>query len=581
MPIIPGNPFECTMPSNAGNPLSPGIFTANDLPADVWDPIEYTMPLSEEFPCFNDAVLANNMLMDTSSFSEGAAFSNGTIAASGMPFSVERGPMQTMSLQHETFHFNGAHAQAGISTKSQTQVVDNALQNSSVFIDESPWFHFDEEINSPAISRPDTNGSPPGSDPSIIQGSANGLDIPFSGLSSSPSQPDLFINPASANGHGIPSSDPTSSPSRWDISGIQGNIDGIGIPYSGPTSSPSGWAHSSIQENINGIDILHSGLTGSLSGSELSISPGSASGLDIPYSDSTGSSSKSDLSVIQRSGRRFGIPYSGLTSSPSGSDHFPVSRSANGIEIPYFGSASSSSSSDPSVDPRGITAKDANSAKKRQRSLVPFDRINRARQLPPLPVYEVKLSKKTPGQQRGLLWLTYDAKKKFDEDLAMLLARWGGVGLGHEGTCVLCPGDWSSAKPSSLQGVQTVAQLPLQTSARKLFQYSDHTTTFARAIVWFAEDTWPRYASELNNFLDCGYYKPKDASHRCHQEHCIVPNHLVYETSDVNADRNECCREAEKLRQERKDIPPYCTQHSPPCLLQVSQGCLLDLLLLI
>ncbi len=463
------------MPSNAGNPLSPGIFTANDLPADVWDPIEYTMPLSEEFPCFNDAVLANNMLMDTSSFSEGAAFSNDTITASGMPFSVERGPMQTMSLQHETFRFNGAYAQAGISTKSQTQVVDNALQNSSVFIDESPWFHFDEEINSPAISRPDTNGSPPGSDPSIIQGSANGLEIPFSGLSSSLSQPDLFINPASANDLGIPSSDPTSSPSGWDISGIQGNIDGIGIPYSGPTSSPSGWAHSSILENINGIDMLHSGLTGSPSGSELSISPGSASGLDIPYSDSTGSSSNSDLSVVQRSGHRFSITYSSLTSSPSGSDHFPVSRSANGIEIPYSGSASSSSSSNLSIDPQDIIAKDANLAKKRQRSLVSFDRINRARKLSPLPIYEIKLSKRTPSQQRGHLWLTYDAKKKFDKDLAMLLARWGGAGFGHEDTCVLCPRDWSSTKLLSLQGVQTIAQLLLQTLARKLLQYSNHT----------------------------------------------------------------------------------------------------------
>jgi hypothetical protein len=269
--------------------------------------------------------------------------------------------------------------------RPRSWITDNALQNSSVFIDESPWFHFDEEINSPAISRPDTNGSPPGSDPAIIQGSA--------------------------------------------------------------------------------------------------------SGLDIPYSDSIGSSSKSDLSVVQRSGHSFGIPYSGLTSSPSGSDHFPVSRSANGIGIPYSGSASSSSSSDPSVDPRSITPKNANSTKKRQRSLVPFDRINRARQLPPLAVYEVKQSKKTPGQQRGLLWLTYDAKKKFDEDLAMLLARWREVELGHEGTCVLCPEDWSSAKSSSLQDVQTVAQLLFQTSARKLFQYSDHTITFARAIVWFAEDT--------------------------------------------------------------------------------------------
>jgi hypothetical protein len=94
------------MPSNAGNPLSPGIFTANDLPADVWDPIEYTMPLNEEFPCFNDAVLANNMLMDTSSFSERAAFSNDTITASGMPFSVERGPMQTIDRLRSSIQYD-------------------------------------------------------------------------------------------------------------------------------------------------------------------------------------------------------------------------------------------------------------------------------------------------------------------------------------------------------------------------------------------------------------------------------------------------------------------------------------------
>jgi len=70
----------------------------------------------------------------------------------------------------------------------------------------------------------------------------------------------------------------------------------------------------------------------------------------------------------------------------------------------------------------------------------------------------------------------------------MLLAQWGEVELGHEDTCVLCSKNWSSTKFSSLQDVQTVAQLLSQTSAQKLFQYSNYTITFARVIVWFAKD---------------------------------------------------------------------------------------------
>jgi len=78
------------------------------------------------------------------------------------------------------------------------------------------------------------------------------------------------------------------------------------------------------------------------------------------------------------------------------------------------------------------------STKKRKRSIVPSDRINRARLLKTMSMYEVEQSKKKPGQQRALDWLSYLAKDRFGEEHVSLLAKWGGVKVGHKGTCILC-----------------------------------------------------------------------------------------------------------------------------------------------
>ena len=63
-----------------------------------------------------------------------------------------------------------------------------------------------------------------------------------------------------------------------------------------------------------------------------------------------------------------------------------------------------------------------------------------------MPSYTVKRSKKHPDQQQALDWLTACGKNKFDEKLAALLSQWG-VKETHQGTCVLCPQEWSSLEP--------------------------------------------------------------------------------------------------------------------------------------
>ena len=101
---------------------------------------------------------------------------------------------------------------------------------------------------------------------------------------------------------------------------------------------------------------------------------------------------------------------------------------------------------------------------------------------------------------------------------------------------------------------------------RLRFQNTDYCTTYARALAWFSK--WPRCGDELDNLVGSRKYKPMDASHTCHHEHCIV--HLVYESADVNDDRKSCCELAKQLRREKKEIPEHCDKHCPSCLLQVS-----------
>ena len=105
-----------------------------------------------------------------------------------------------------------------------------------------------------------------------------------------------------------------------------------------------------------------------------------------------------------------------------------------------------------------------------------------------VPTYRVKRSKKTPGQQRGLDWLSAAGKAHFDNTLEVLLAQWG-VKAGHRGTCVLLPEDWKALEPVELMAIFQNHELP-SGSGRAWYSYSDHATSLGRAAAWFG--SWPR-----------------------------------------------------------------------------------------
>ena len=204
--------------------------------------------------------------------------------------------------------------------------------------------------------------------------------------------------------------------------------------------------------------------------------------------------------------------------------------------------------------------------RKRKRSDV-RGRTTDARFKDEVPMYPVKRSKKYPNQQRGLGWLSGPGKEHFDSTHASILAQWG-VKADHWGTCVLLPEDWKALDPVDLMAMFQDYDPPGNKSSRAWYAYSDHATTLARAAAWYRG--WPRSGAQMDNFLGCGDYKPKDGSHLCHHEHCII--HLEYEAADINADRWNCCLEARFLRQDNREVPEECTKHKPPCLMQVSHS---------
>lgn len=195
-----------------------------------------------------------------------------------------------------------------------------------------------------------------------------------------------------------------------------------------------------------------------------------------------------------------------------------------------------------------------------------YDRIEKARVLDSLPTYDVPRSKKFGDQQKGLDWLSQHGKQKFDEFHRNLLAQWG-VKPGYESTCILCPEDWSGLEPTLLLRRFTTQKCPIKGNRRLTYAYSDHSTSFARAFVWFRNQSWPRSGIELDNFFGVGPFKPKDASHTCHHEYCLV--HLTFEAANINQDRKACYDYARFLRREGLPIPKHCDKHNEPCLLQV------------
>ncbi len=281
-----------------------------------------------------------------------------------------------------------------------------------------------------------------------------------------------------------------------------------------------------------------------------------------PYSDNI--SSDDDLSTIFE-----------RNSQASGESLFvPQEDDVRGVAIdralddqPYFTSSVRSSSSGSSRNEESADTEDRTS-RKRKRS-IPNDRILRAHLCQKMPNYEVKQSQRVPGQQKAIDWLSRKARQEFQQVFRAFVARWGGVEPTHQGTCVLCPEDWRSLTPTSLveNNILDPYRLPGRHSPRLMYQYSDHITTFTRAVAWFGGKC-PRSGIYLDNFLGCGPYKPMEASHLCHQEHCLL--HVVYEPADINQDRKSCAAEARFARQSGEAIQKSCSRHDPPCLLQVS-----------
>ena len=250
--------------------------------------------------------------------------------------------------------------------------------------------------------------------------------------------------------------------------------------------------------------------------------------------------------------------------NPSG----PPAPEESGIGLlPPTGERPSSAFDEPLEETSTSVIPQHDTSRKRKGSILAYDRIANSSRRDSMPSYAVKRSKKHPGQQQALDWLTACGKNKFDEKLAALLSQWG-VKETYQGTCVLCPQEWSSLEPIHIMDLFDAEKCPFAGSGRLTYQYSDHATSFVRAAVWFRDEHWPRKGVELDNFLGGGPFKPMDASHLCHHDACII--HTTYEPAHINQDRKNCSIEAQSLRQQGLSVAERCDKHNPPCLMQVS-----------
>ncbi|KAI0188352.1 hypothetical protein EV127DRAFT_513098 [Xylaria flabelliformis] len=191
--------------------------------------------------------------------------------------------------------------------------------------------------------------------------------------------------------------------------------------------------------------------------------------------------------------------------------------------------------------------------------------LGRARFRDVMPAYDAPSSRKYPGQQRGLQWLSRGGRDSMDAFVTRMMASWG-VRTTHSGTCIIWPQDWQALEPEMLAGLLTFENAPLIDSDRSMYAHDDHITTTARAIAWFAR--WPRTGIQLDNFLEVGPYQRNDGSHRCHNPLCINPSHLVLESTGYNIGRQVCQKQASFLRGQGREVPPECHLHDPPCLMQ-------------
>ncbi|KAL9042670.1 MAG: hypothetical protein Q9180_000439 [Flavoplaca navasiana] len=205
--------------------------------------------------------------------------------------------------------------------------------------------------------------------------------------------------------------------------------------------------------------------------------------------------------------------------------------------------------------------------KKRKRSPGHY-RVVRSRQVPHAPSYPVMGSQEIPGQSRAIDWRRLQGLRDFELEFASTVLRLGGVKSTHRGTCVLGPDDFRLLEPSDiLLYTARPGQLPTRLARHMMYEYSDHRTELVSAAAWFQSDLWPHTGFAFDNFLGVAYYQPMTASHLCGQPHCLI--HVVYEAMTTKQDRQGCLDRAKATRRQGQDIPPACSMHNPPCLLQV------------
>lgn len=193
-------------------------------------------------------------------------------------------------------------------------------------------------------------------------------------------------------------------------------------------------------------------------------------------------------------------------------------------------------------------------------------RVIRARLGKHRPDYEVHQSAIHPGQQCGIDWASEAGKLNFDRVFKSLIGRMGGVKPSHQGSCVLCPEALRSMNLSDLRGTDPTL-LPDRTADPIKFYYSDYATSFPRATAWYQGGRWPRAGAELDGLIGANGLLPMDATYLCHQEHCVI--HLAWESVEHKSSREHCAVSAREARQAGRPLPKHCSEHTPPCLLQV------------
>lgn len=167
------------------------------------------------------------------------------------------------------------------------------------------------------------------------------------------------------------------------------------------------------------------------------------------------------------------------------------------------------------------------------------------------------------------------------------LREWG-VSLSHDNMCICFPAQWGDLPkkvvatrfdPSQLLDAFSTASTSGSSVRKKRLQFTlgnllRRGIAFARAVTWFDDRFWPEGRSE-SDFVQ--FFGMRDdirnglqASHLCHRANCIVPAHFFIESMAENLDRVRCVGYAQTLRKEGRPIPPRCSIHQPPCLLQVS-----------